>query len=235
MASWVSSVQNFPSRTRLVWAIGLAIVVFWMLPPSLQLSTRLLATWCAGAGCFLLLVMTMMMSATDLTTRDRSQRYEAHPLTMVVLPVVAACISLLAMTFLLSTEKDAPAIVITMHLGLAVLAILCSWLLIPFTFARRYATLYYRQFREDPETDWSTESAFAKGLIFVEENAPTYRDFLYFALILTATAQTADTAISSRPIRHLALAHCLIAFFFLMGVVAMTVNIGSTVLAAACN
>jgi len=233
MESFVNKVQNLSSQSRMFWAIGLAIVVFLMLPPSLRISTRLLAAWCAGAGCFLLLVMIMMRNATAVVTCDRSQRYGTHSFTMIALPVVAACISLLAITFLLSTTRDAGAIVITVHLGLSALAILCSWFLIPVTFARRYATLYYRPSRTAPEIDWTAETVFTRGLVFVEENAPTYWDFLYFSLILSATGQTADTQICSRPMRRLALVQCLIAFFFFAGVLAMSVNIGSAVLAVA--
>jgi uncharacterized membrane protein len=235
MKSLVHSVQNLSSRTRLGVAIGVSIGVFAILPTSLQLSTRLLATWCAGAGCFLLLAMLMMKRATAEVTRDRSQRYGAHPLTMVVLPILAACASLSAIAFLLSTAKEAPALALAVHLGLSALAILCSWFLIPVTFARRYATLYYCPSGEDSEADCNPETAFTRGLMFVEETAPTYWDFLYFAFIIAATAQTADTMIVSRPMRRLALAQCLIAFFFFVGVLAMTVNIGSGVLAAAHN
>jgi uncharacterized membrane protein len=235
MKSLVKSAQNLSSQTRLVWAIGLAIGIFLLLPSSLQMSTRLLSAWCVGAGYFLLLVMLMMKSATAEVTRDLSQRYGAHPLTVLVLPVVAASSSLFAIVFLISTEKDAPAIVITVHLGISALAIFCSWILIPIAFARRYATLYYHPSRDDPDADWNDEAAFAGGLLFVEENAPTYWDFLYFAFILAATAQTADTLILSRPMRRLALVQCLIAFFFFAGVLAMTVNTVTGVLAATHN
>jgi uncharacterized membrane protein len=231
MESLVNRVENLSAQTRLVWAIGLALAVFLLLPPSLHMSTRLLAAWCAGAGNFLLLVMLMMRSATTAITRDRSQRHGASSFTMLALPVVAASMSLFAVAFLLATAKDAPALIITGHLGLSALAILCSWFLIPVTFARRYATLYYHPSRAaaDGEPVWT------RGLDFVAETTPTYWDFLYFAFILAATAQTADTMIVSRSMRRLALAQCLIAFFFFVGVFAMTVNIGSSVLAAAHN
>lgn len=236
MTSLVNRVQNLSSQMRLVWAIGLAVCVFLMLPSNLQISTRLLAAWGAGAGAFLLLAMLMMQKATAAVTRDRSQRcYGAHPVTMMFLPIGVACISLFAITFLLSTVKNAPALVLMGHIGLAVFAILCSWFLIPITFARRYATIYYRQPKANSETDWNTELNWAGGLTFAEEAAPTYWDFLYFAFILTATAQTADTMIASRPMRRLALVQCLIAFFFFVVVFAMLVNIGSSVIAAAYN
>ena len=235
MESLVHRVQNLSSQTRLGMAIGVAIVVFLLLPTSLHWSTRLLSTWCAGAGCFLLLVLLMIKSATAEVTRARSQRYGAHPLTMIVLPIAAACTSLFAIAFLLSTVKDAPALVIAVHIGLSALAIFCAWFLLPVTFARRYATLYYRPYEEASEAIEKTTTPFTGGLIFAEETTPTYWDFLYFAFILSATAQTADTMIASRSMRRLALVQCLIAFFFFVGVLAMTVNIGAGVLAAAQN
>ena len=233
MESLANRLQNLSSRTRLVWAIGLAILVFLTLPSTLQISTRLLSAWCAGAGCFLLLVMVMMRSATAAVTRDRSQRYGASAWATVGFPSVAAGISILAISFLVSLSKEASTLTTAVHLGLSTLAIACSWFLIPVTFARRYATLYYQP--KPDEGNWDSELAWARGLDFVEEETPTYWDFLYFAFILGATAQTADTMIVSRSMRRLALVQCLTAFFFFVGVFAMTVNIGSGVLAAAHN
>jgi uncharacterized membrane protein len=225
MTSLNSLVQNLSAQTRLGWSMTLAIGVFVCLPPAFPLSTRLLAAWCVGVGFFLALVLMMMRVATAEVTRYRSQRFGARPFTLFVLPVISACISVLAIAFLLSATQGKSTLDLTVHIGLSALAIIISWSLLHVTFARRYATLYYQ-----PNGIYA-EDAVAGGLKFVEETTPTYLDFLYFAFILGCTAQTADTMILSRPMRRLALAQCLIAFFYFVGVLGMTVNLGSGILA----
>jgi uncharacterized membrane protein len=206
--------------------MSLAFGVFLSLPPVSPLSTRLLAAWCAGAGSFLVLVLMMMRVATAEVTCYRSQRFGARQFTLFILPVLAACMSSLAIAFLVSATQGKSTLDLTVHIGLSALAIIVSWSLLHVTFARRYATLYYQ-----PNGIYA-ENVIAGGLRFVEEIAPTYWDFLYFAFILGCTAQTADTMIVSRPMRRLALAQCLIAFFYFVGVLGMTVNIGSGILAS---
>jgi len=84
-------------------------------------------------------------------------------------------------------------------------------------FAQQYAALYYR-----PDAPG--------GIEFQGQDSPTDWDFLYFAFVLGATAQTSDTFITSRPVRRLALAQCLIAFWYFVGIVGMTVNLVSELL-----
>lgn len=220
------SLQNLPPRMQLTSSIAFAVLVFSLLPTSLHPSTRLLATWVAGVSCLLLLLILMMKQATADKTRDRAARQRTSSTLMVVLVGLVGCVSAVAFGLLLSTAKSSPATVITLHLGLSIVAILCSWFLLHITFAQHYAALYYRRNGTLSPTG---------GLQFVEQENPTYWDFLYFAFILGATAQTADTFISSRPMRRLALGHCLISFWFFVGIIAMTVNLAGELLQTGSN
>ncbi len=220
------SLPNLSSRTQLISSIAFAALVFSLLPTSLHLTTRLLATWAAGVSCLLMLLILMMKQATADKTRDRAARQRSSSALIVALVGLVGCISAVAFGLLLSTPKNSPTVVITLHLGVSIVAIVCSWFLLHITFAQHYAALYYRR-------NGATEPA--GGLRFVEQEHPTYWDFLYFAFVLGATAQTADTFILSRPMRRLALGHCLIAFWFFVGILAMTVNIVSNLLQAGSN
>jgi uncharacterized membrane protein len=50
-------------------------------------------------------------------------------------------------------------------------------------------------------------------------------DFAYFAFTLGVAVQTSDVAITSPHIRKVVTVHCVVGFFFNLGVLALTVNV----------
>ncbi|MGV0027520.1 DUF1345 domain-containing protein [Phormidesmis priestleyi] len=209
-------------KTRLVSAIAVALLVFFLLPSSLRISTRLLSTWAAGVSCLLMLTLLMMYGATAEMTRDRSQSYKISRISAVALILIAISSCVFAIGALLSSAKNSSFLLIALHLGLTIVSIACSWFLVHLMFAQQYAALYYY-----PN---SSSQAYAGGLRFAEDITPDYWDFLYFAFVLGATAQTSDTFIVSRPMRRLVLVQTLLAFFFFVGILATSINVGSALL-----
>lgn len=60
--------------------------------------------------------------------------------------------------------------------------------------------------------------------MFPGTREPLFDDFCYFAFVIGMTSQVSDVAIESRQMRRLATLHGLQAFFFNLGVLALTVN-----------
>ncbi len=237
MRSVLNRFQNLWTRSHLGWALVLAILIFLLLPPSLGVRARLLAAWTISVGYFLTLLIGIMRKATAEQTRDRCQRQPVNSAIIIVLVTTVLCISLFAVGFLLSTAKDMPPLIQMLHVGLSVLSILSAWFLNHVTFAQQYAALYYQPKTSNLPTGLDStadaphsEHPWAGGLLFQKEEFPNYWDFLYFAFIIGATAQTADTFILSRPIRRLALVQALVAFLFFVGILGLCVNIGSSLL-----
>ena len=81
-------------------------------------------------------------------------------------------------------------------------------------FALHYAHEFYR--------DTGSERP---GLDFPGNVDPDYWDFVYFAFVIGMTFQVSDVQIDSRAIRRVALAQAVIAFFFNVIVLALSVNI----------
>ena len=50
-------------------------------------------------------------------------------------------------------------------------------------------------------------------------------DFAYFAFTLGVAVQTSDVQITSPHLRRLVTVHCVIGFFFNLGVLALTINV----------
>jgi uncharacterized membrane protein len=84
-------------------------------------------------------------------------------------------------------------------------------------FTLNYASLYYRGDARE-------------GLHFPGSNAlfrPNYVDFLYFSFTIAVALQTADVAITSKPMRLLALVHSVLSFVFNTAILAFLVNIAA--------
>jgi len=64
---------------------------------------------------------------------------------------------------------------------------------------------------------------------FMHED-PDYWDFLYYALVVAMTAQVSDVQITNKSIRRLTTVHGVISFFFNVTVLALTINIVSTLM-----
>ena len=106
-----------------------------------------------------------------------------------------------------------------LHLFMAALAVLESWLLIHTVFTLRYAHLFYRS-KQEVDVDGS-----GGGLIFPGKGNPNYRDFAYFSFIIGMTCQVSDVSVTSHSMRLLALLHGLLSFAFNTVILALSINI----------
>ena len=100
------------------------------------------------------------------------------------------------------------------ELAVGVLSVVLSWLFLNIMFALHYAHGFYGDFGEKHS-----------GLEFPDTPKPDYWDFAYFAIVIGMTFQVSDVQISSRYLRRVALLHSVIAFFFNVFIIAITVNI----------
>jgi uncharacterized membrane protein len=91
-----------------------------------------------------------------------------------------------------------------------------AWAGANMVYALHYAHLYYRS---------DANGSDRGGLEFPGDRPePDYGDFLYFAFTLGVALQTSDVAVTSPAIRRIVLLHCLEAFIFNMGVLALAIS-----------
>lgn len=99
---------------------------------------------------------------------------------------------------------------------LAVITEIVAWGFANLVYAYHYARLYH-----DVGADGSSHG----GIEVPGRGRPGFADFVNFAFVIGMTCQTADIAISSDRIRRTTTFHGIAAFFFNLGVLAITVNI----------
>jgi len=93
-------------------------------------------------------------------------------------------------------------------------SVVLSWLFLNSMFAIHYAHGFYGNFGVEHT-----------GLDFPGTKQPDYWDFVYFAFVIGMCFQVSDVQITNRYLRRVALLHSVIAFFFNVFIIAITVNI----------
>jgi uncharacterized membrane protein len=212
-------VRFLMARRRLVASTVSGLVLLALLPDSIRLVTRLLLAWDLTAAIYVGFAFLMMARATVETCHWRAALYDEGD-WMIVLIVVACGGASFAAIFaeLTAVRADANA-----HLALAVaaLTIVLSWTFTHLSFTLHYANLYYRPLEDGPPG----------GLKFPGHRAPDYRDFLYYAFVIGCAAQTADVETITPTMRMVSLMHGVVAFAFNTAILALTINVGATLLA----
>lgn len=194
--------------------IGVAIA-FVLRAADWRTPTKLLTSWDIGVTCYLLLVYGEISRAVVSDIRRRAAIQDEGAVALLFLSPAAAVASLAAVVVELGSSDQGWA-----NVAIGMGTILLSWLFLHTIFALHYAHEYYGERSDDR----------IGGLKFPGLQAPDYWDFLYFSLVIAMTSQVSDVAITSKIIRRVATLHGVLSFFFNVSVLALTVNMVSTLI-----
>ena len=186
------------------------MVVFAAFAQQTNLPRALLLGFNAGALFYVAYAFYMMSTTHASAIKQRAIHQEEGKWAALAISIVTAGVVLVALSLELRGAKSKSM----WDVALAGGAILLAWLFVALVFAQEYAHSYYMA---------------GKGLAFPgksePECEPDYWDVTYFSLVLNMTCQTSDVAITTRPMRRLVLLHSVIAFFFNVIILALTVNV----------
>ncbi len=200
--------------------IALAITVITMLF-SLQLTANLvvLITWSIYCFTNLILDWILIISNTSAGVKKYADEDDSSKTFIFIFIVFSAFFSLLAVFLLLiSVKKNASHFYI--QAALSIISVILSWLLIHTVFTIRYAHLYYRQIKQSNQ----------KNINFPDDEEPDFIDFAYFAFTIGMTFQVSDVQVNSKEIRKLVLFQGLLSFTFNTAIIALSINVISSLL-----
>ena len=220
MSGLLRKLKNLKPEIRRAIALLIAILTFGSLPRIIDFETRLLITWDAMVISYLILVAILMLGASPELTRQLAQRREPSPKAILILVVLTAVASIIAIGFILADSKITSQPRLSIQISLCILAVISSWVLTHTTFALHYARAYYND-----DIPHLNHQDYAGGLEFPSDEPPDYLEFMYFAFTISMTSQTSDVSITSRPLRRLVLAHELVAFFFYSVIIGLVINV----------
>jgi uncharacterized membrane protein len=210
--------RHLRQHPRLALSTALGILVYLLLPAAIGESTRLLAAFDLAATVFLAAMWIMMARATTPDMRRRAQFEDEGRHVVLAMSAAVASAILLAIAFELNGIRARSPDDAGLRVALAGVTILLAWFFMNTMFALHYAHHFYGD--ADGPAD-----AEARGLVFPGRTDPDYWDFLYFSFTIGMTFQVSDVQIESHRLRRIGLAHGVLAFFFNVVVLALTINI----------
>lgn len=212
--------RNLPMPVRVVYgrprtfiAMALGVIVFFLLPDTQRLATRLIIGWDFFAALYLVLAYITMLRCDVGHIRRSAALQDDGRFLILLVTAFGALASLGAIVFDLGASKGNKA-----GLILATVTIALSWVLVHTVFALHYAHDFYRGKKPG-------------GLQFPSGDAHAeadYWDFVYFSFVIGMTAQVSDVGITDKVIRRTATVHGIISFVFNTALLALMVNIAAS-------
>jgi len=210
----VDSLPFFHAHRRLMLCGILALVAgggAYVLKAPLSLA--LLSGFDVGALVFLLVTARAFAKSDPASMRVQAKQQDVGRFGVLWSSVALSCVVMVALWVELRGQDGIGGV---LDMLAAAVTIVMSWLYMNMIFALHYAHTYYGH-----------RSSTQKGLDFPGDEDPDYWDFAYFALVLGMTFQVSDVEITNRRVRRLALMHSVIAFFFNVFIIAISVNVAA--------
>ncbi len=192
-----------------------ALVIFLLTSGTLiatgtRFSNAVLLGFDLAAIVFLGIIARMFAMSPPTRMRRQARAQDTGRWGILWSGIALSSVVLVALSNELHAAKGGglPALVI------GVVSVVLTWLFLNTMFAMHYAHGFYGDFGEKHT-----------GLDFPETPEPDYWDFAYFSLVIGMCFQVSDVQITSRYLRRVVLLHSVIAFFFNVFIIAITVNI----------
>lgn len=192
-------------------ALGLSLATDWGWP------TIALSAWNFAIAVHLGLTLRMMATSDAEATLRRARRLDETAGTILALAALASSASLLSVFAELAVTRGLDGLDRGLHVALAAITVITAWSFIQTIFAIHYAHLHAIAVADGADP----------GLRIPGETRPDYWDFLYVAVSIGTSGQTADVEFTGKGARRIALAHSTLAFFFNTTVLALAINIAA--------
>ena len=226
MHSVFHRIKNCDAHHRLFLSAGVALVVAVATQGRMRLPVQLVVIWNAFSLCVLALAWVRIVTARPLESLRTAKLQDSGRRMIFLFALVAACASLFAVGYLLGSAHGRHGGQLLETVTLAFATVIGSWCLMHTLFALHYAHIYYG------DSGDLHGVGHVGGLLFPDEKMPDYLDFAYFSFVVGMTCQVSDVQISGRKLRRWALAHGLLAFAFNTAILALSINVISSLFTA---
>ncbi len=203
--------QTVMSRTRLITAVGLAVVAAAVTICFAAWPFALVAGWAVAAANFTGWAWIAIWPMDAASTRAHATREDPSRTTTDLLLLAATLVSLIDVGYVLVRASQSHGSAQVWLAGLAVASVALSWLVVHTLFTLRYALVYYR--------------GTPGGIDFNQSEPPRYSDFAYLAMSIGMTYQVSDTNLTTHAMRATALRHALLSFLFGSVILGTTINL----------
>jgi uncharacterized membrane protein len=206
-------IRQLAHHSRLLLSAAVAGVVFFLLPDHWAALTRLLVSWNVGVPLFLVLAFRLMTGLSAEQIGDRYKEEDETAPVILCISIMGAILAIVSIVAFFSMLGHVSRTERSLHIALAALTVVDSWLLIPTMFTLHYADMFYRATADD------------RPLRFPDTSLPVFWDFAYFSFTIAAACQTADVSTAQGSIRKVVLVHSVLAFFFNASILGFAINV----------
>jgi len=210
MAS-VKTIGNRIAPARFLMFLGLLVLGWAAGIGRLGFDRGLLAGFDLAALAFLVSCVPLFRLRTGELRRVVAEN-DANRLMLLVISFLLTLVIFAA----IAAQLASPGALTLFEKLLIVATLVLVW-----TFGNAVYTLHYTHLYYSSD-DGGKDRA---GLRFPGTKEPDLADFTYFAFTLGVALQTADVDVTSPHIRWVVTIHCIVGFFFNLGVLALTINV----------
>jgi len=214
------TVLAHPRFLLFLGVLPVATVLAWLLHPSGEMLP-LEASVAQGFDVAALVYLATVVRVWRHGTPEALRRGASHDRSgQVLLPVVAAVVGgviLCALGMVMVRKSE----LTPFDLMLVVATCVLAWFFVSTVFALHYAHAYYNCV--DRTGDGNRESD-EGGLAFPGTPEPHFSDFCYFSLTAGMTFEASDVSVTSTALRKVVAIQTVLAFFYNIGVLALTIN-----------
>jgi uncharacterized membrane protein len=205
--------KHFFHHVRLVSAIAAGVVLFFLLPHHWLWLTRVLVSWNVGVLLFIGLLSRLMFGLNSEQLTKKYEDEDEAAVLILTISIVGAVLAMASIVAFLSGMDEVSRAEKPIHIALAVITVIDTWVLIPTMFTLHYADMFY------------SASAKDRPLRFPDTGEPLFWDFAYFSFTISAACQTADVSTAQGAIRKVVIAHSVLSFFFNASILGFAINV----------
>jgi uncharacterized membrane protein len=203
-------------RILVAGAVGLGTTL--LTSGDLPLRVRAIVGWDAGALVYTVLAWIMILRASSASTRRRAALDDPGRRLAFFIALTSSVFSLFAAVVVLRQIRSLSSTQVPVWTGLALAAVILSWIVTHTVFTLRYAHLYYRR------------RATTHCLQFPGTDAPCDLDFAYFAFTIGMCFQVSDVVVMTSRARRTVLVHGVMSFVYNTTILALSLNLVTTLL-----
>ncbi|MGI4815179.1 MAG: DUF1345 domain-containing protein [Janthinobacterium lividum] len=210
----------FRFHPRLLVAVVIGILAGLFVPLQQSAGAHVLLGWDVCVWSYLAMMWFLMATPQGKNVQQLAEEEdESAPLVLSIVSL-AAIASVAAIVLVLATAKSGTSSHVSLgHLLFVGATLIGGWFLIPTIYALHYARLYF------------SDKHAPRALQFPDRDVdPDYWDFLYFSFTIAVASQTSDVGLASQRMRRAGLAQSVLAFFFNLAVLGLSINIAASLL-----
>ena len=207
-----ATIGNRLAPPRFIWFFVVLVAGYVLVRAAMPPAHAAMVSFDIAAALFLLLCLPLLRHHAE-AMRQSARENDANRVVLLILTVVLTLVILATVVGELAGEVHPTPFEKLM----VAVTLMLAWTFANTVYAFHYAHLYYTA---------GDDGRDLRGLVFPGDRPePDYADFGYFSFTLGIALQTSDVAITSPRIRGIVIGHCVAAFIYNLGVLALAINI----------